>query len=162
MTKSKTEQFESTVKSIVWTLRRISQIIYLDSRKIAKQYGLTAAQASVIKTLNGSSGTHSSSSLSRELGVTPPNITGIIDRLEEKGLVEKQKKEGDRRTWKLELTEKGRDLAKSLPNITELKLLHGLKDLSHTEVYGIYSGLSTISEVIGSEFFEKEATDQAE
>lgn len=153
-------EFESTIKNIVWTLRRISHLIYLDSRNIAKQYGLTAAQASVIKTLSDSSEPYSSSSLSRELDVTPPNITGLVDRLEEKGLVERKKIEGDRRTSKIELTKKGRELAKRLPNITELKLLHGLKDLSHTEVYGIYSGLSTISEVIGKEFFEKDSNVQ--
>jgi DNA-binding MarR family transcriptional regulator len=151
----KSSEFESAVKKIVWTLRRISHLIYADSRNIAKQYGLTAAQASVIKTLFGSTRAYSSTGLSRELDVTPPNITGIIDRLEEKGLIERKKAEGDRRTWKIELTERGQELAQSLPNITELKLLHGLKDLSHTEIYEIYSGLSTIAKVIGTEFFEK-------
>ena len=152
---NKSFEFESTVKKIVWTLRRISHLIYADSRNIAKQYGLTAAQASVIKILFGSSGAFSSTGLSRELDVTPPNLTGIIDRLEEKGLIERKKTEADRRTWKIELTKRGKELAESLPNITELKLLHGLKDLNHTEVYGIYFGLSTIAKVIGAEFFEK-------
>lgn len=159
---NKDTEFESTVKNIVWTLRRISNLIYMDSRNIAKQYGLTAAQASLIKTLYSSSEAYSSSALSRELDVTPPNITGIIDRLEEKGIVERKKTENDRRTSKIELTEKGMELAKNLPNIAELKLLRGLKDLSHTEVYGIYSGLSTISKVIGTEFFEKDTDVQDE
>jgi DNA-binding MarR family transcriptional regulator len=153
----KNKEFENTVKNIIQTLRQISHQTYVDSRKGAKPYGITAAQAAVIKTLYSSEKNYSLSALSRVLEVTPPNITGIIDRLEEKRMVKRKKSEGDRRKFKIELTAKGIELAKNLPDIAEQKLMHGLKDLSPASVHSIYSGLSAISKAMGAEFFEKNA-----
>jgi DNA-binding MarR family transcriptional regulator len=146
-----TQEFENTIKNIVWSLRRISRLIYQDSRKIGKQFGVTGPQGLTLKTLSQSEETLSSAKLSRELGVTPANITGIIDRLEEKALVKRIRMENDRRTVLIELTQQGKELASSLPDIVELKLAEGLKDLNPTEIFGIYSGLQKIIDIVGSE-----------
>jgi DNA-binding MarR family transcriptional regulator len=42
------------------------------------------------------------------------NITGLVDRLTERGLVERRAAEGDRRVKLVALTEAGRDLAEEL------------------------------------------------
>jgi DNA-binding MarR family transcriptional regulator len=47
--------------------------------------------------------------LSRYLLVTAGNLTGIIDRLEEQGLVDRVPEPGDRRKTRLRLTRAGRD-----------------------------------------------------
>ena len=80
------KEFEDSVKNIVWALRRIVSLIYQDSRKMFKKFGITGPQSLVIKSLYSVSEPLSSASLSRHLNVTPSNMTGIIDRLEEKGL----------------------------------------------------------------------------
>ena len=46
--------------------------------------------------------------LSDELRVTPPVITGIVDRLEEKGLVKRTRTSQDRRTTEIALKESGK------------------------------------------------------
>jgi DNA-binding MarR family transcriptional regulator len=151
-------EFENTVKNIVWSLRRISQLMYQDSRKMAKQFNITAPQSYVIKTLVDSEEPLSSADLSRQLGVTPSNITGIIDRLEERGLVKRKQKENDRRSMLIELTKTGEELGKSLPDVVESKMVNGLKDLSPTEVFGIYSGLQNIIEIVGPEIPSRESS----
>lgn len=45
--------------------------------------------------------------ISEEMFVTPANITGIIDRLESRGLLRRTGRRGDRRTTDIELTRKG-------------------------------------------------------
>lgn len=45
--------------------------------------------------------------ISDEMLVTPANVTGIIDRLEAKGLLRRTGKPGDRRTTRVELTRRG-------------------------------------------------------
>jgi len=45
--------------------------------------------------------------ISDKMFVTPANITGIIDRLEAKGLVKRATRHGDRRAVIVELTTKG-------------------------------------------------------
>jgi DNA-binding MarR family transcriptional regulator len=46
--------------------------------------------------------------ISDEMLVTPGNLTGIVDRLQRKGLISRRAREGDRRAAVIELTDKGR------------------------------------------------------
>ena len=72
----------------------------------------------------------------------------IIDRLENKELVTRNKKIGDRRISLIGLTEKGKELGQSLPDPTEEKLILGLADLEPTEIYGIYSAVEKILDLV--------------
>ena len=46
--------------------------------------------------------------ISDELLVTPANVTGIVDRLQEKGLITRATRKGDRRASVIELTKEGK------------------------------------------------------
>ena len=106
---------EAVIYNIVDSIRRLVRAVYLDSQKMSKQYGLTGPQSSVLRNLVND-GPMSSADLSRMLYVTPANITGIIDRLEIKGLVKRIKKQGDRRVALITLTESGQQLGRSIPD----------------------------------------------
>ena len=77
---------EIIIKEIVSSIRRLYRAVYLDSSKVSRRFGLTGSQSGVLRTLFRN-GPLSSADLSRNLFMTPSNITGIIDRLEKKGLV---------------------------------------------------------------------------
>ena len=95
---------ETVIKEIVGALRRLVKAVYLDSSKISRQYGLTAAQSIVLRILFHE-GPLSSADLSRRLYVTPSNMTGVIDRLEKKALVERVRQAADRRVVLITLTQ---------------------------------------------------------
>ena len=86
-------QNESVLQDIVWSIRRLVRAVDLDSQKISKRYGLTEPQSAVLRNLFNI-GPMSSADLSRKLYVTPPNITGIIDRLEKKTICGTNQKRG--------------------------------------------------------------------
>ena len=69
--------------------------------------------------------------LAEALGVTPPNITGIIDRLVEQGLVSRTENPEDRRIMLLQLTDKGQKLENKL---REHKLHHLTQILDRLEM----------------------------
>ncbi len=52
--------------------------------------------------------------MSKKRAVDAPTATGIINRLEEHGLVQRRPDREDRRAVKIHLTEEGRDIAKTL------------------------------------------------
>ena len=81
----------------------------------------------------------SSADLSRRLYVTPSNITGVIDRLEKKGLVERLRKAGDRRVSLITLTGTGSEFSKSLPDPIEKRFISHLADLEpeHVQILGV-------------------------
>lgn len=54
------------------------------------------------------------SEVAQELGCGPSNITGVIDKLEARGLVERRVRAGDRRARTLAMTRRGHSLRKRL------------------------------------------------
>ena len=119
---------ETVIKDIVESIRRLVRAEYLDSQKMSKQYGLTGPQSLVLRLLI-KKGALSSADLSRQMYVTPSNITGIIDRLEKKGFVERIRKQGDRRVALITLTDSGQKLGQTIPDPIEKKFVNQLVDL---------------------------------
>lgn len=76
---------------------------------------LTLPQFDVLAQLERSQGM-TPSELTRELLVTAGNVTGIVDRLVRRGLVDRQRVPEDGRTRRLVLTPRGQDLvARAIP-----------------------------------------------
>jgi DNA-binding MarR family transcriptional regulator len=141
------DQDSAVIKEIVRSIRRIVRSLYLDSREMAKRYDLTSPQYLVLCSL-AAKGSLSSVNLSKILCVTPANMTGIIDRLEQKKLIRRVKKEDDRRISLIELTEKGLKLSQTVPDTIEEKFIAGLKDLEPTEIYGIYASIKKVVDLL--------------
>jgi DNA-binding MarR family transcriptional regulator len=62
-------------------------------------------------------GALSMSRLAAQIGVSFPNMTGIVDRMEENGLVERVRSDDDRRIVLVRSTTKGAELAAELPEL---------------------------------------------
>ncbi|MBB4040262.1 DNA-binding MarR family transcriptional regulator [Microvirga flocculans] len=75
-----------------------------------KVLGLSIPQFDLLSTLTEREGM-SQQELAERLYVTKGNVSGLLDRMVEAGLVERRSIPGDRRSNALYLTEKGRDLA---------------------------------------------------
>src|SRR6478609_9659086 len=96
--------------------RIVEGIIYLvtESRRLSKdeasQYGVTPTQLSVLKLLH-EIGDLSLGTLSRQIRAHNSTVTGIVDRMEAAGLVERARSDEDRRVWIIRLTAQGRKVA---------------------------------------------------
>ena len=78
----------------------------VDNRHI-RTLRLTPSQFDVIVTLGDTAGLTCSQLSSRTL-VTKGTLTGVLDRLAQKGLIRRESVAGDKRRTKIRLTEKGR------------------------------------------------------
>ena len=145
---------EKVIKDIVWSVRRLVRAVDLDSQKISRQYGLTSSQSSVMRNLL-KYGPTSSAGLSRMLYVTPSNITGVIDRLEKKTLVERVRKVGDRRVALIRLTESGEELSRNLPDPIEERFIAELADLEPEHVQLLGMAMDQILKLMGSKGVEE-------
>jgi DNA-binding MarR family transcriptional regulator len=87
--------------------------LYSESRRVtravAEQYGVTGSQLLVLKMLEPR-GQLSLSELSGRIRAKNSTVTGIIDRMERDGLVQRRRSGEDRRVVYIELTAKGRKL----------------------------------------------------
>jgi len=137
----------------VGSIRRLVRAVSLDSAKMSRQFSLTAPQSGVLRSL-ASNGPISSAQLSRELYVTPSNITGIIDRLEKKGLVQRVRKEGDRRVALIMLTQAGEQLSSQLPDPIEIKLISALSDLESKKIADLRGALKLMLRLVDAQEIE--------
>jgi MarR family transcriptional regulator, organic hydroperoxide resistance regulator len=80
--------------------------------------------------------------LADALGVTPPNITGIIDRLVEQGLVSRTENSEDRRIMLLQVTEKGQELVNNLHENRFLQMNSLMMNLTEEELLALKTGLT--------------------
>lgn len=146
------EQQES-VQEIVAAVRKLVRSVFVDSARTGRKFGVSGAQNLVLRNLK-SYGPLSSAELSRKMFVTPANMTGIIDRLEAKDLVYRQRKPSDRRVVLITMTEAGQKLSESLPDPVERKLLYGLRDKSPEEVSRIAASMATLLTLVDAEDIE--------
>ena len=56
--------------------------------------------------------------LALALGVPPPNVTVLVDRLEQRGLLQRQRSTTDGRAMNLQLTDKGTELARRAQRVS--------------------------------------------
>ena len=77
-----------------------------------KALGLSIPQFDLLSTLTEREGV-SQQELAQRLYVTKGNVSGLVDRLVEAGLVERRALAGDRRSHALHLTGQGRELAQA-------------------------------------------------
>lgn len=75
------------------------------------------------------------------LDVSQASATGIIDRMEERGLVERRRGEGDRRVVAIHLADGGRAISRDLMALRRERLSHVLAELTPREVSGFLLGI---------------------
>ena len=149
-------QNEGVITDIVGSIRKLVRAVYLDSQKMSRQFGLTGQQSLVIRLLLNN-GSMSSADLSRLMYVTPSNMTGIIDRLEKKDLIERVRKEGDRRVALITLTQNGTKLGERIPDPIEQKIINELADLEMDHIQLLAMAMNQILNLIDTEGIEAES-----
>lgn len=117
------------------------------SGESVRQCGLTHAQFDIIATLGNTQGM-----TYKELGektlITKGTLTGVIDRLEQKGLVERERSCDDKRSYYVRLTAKGETAFRDVfPKVIE----HGrqlFSSLSDSDFDDIDASLRKLKQVI--------------
>ena len=99
----------------IQSLRRISKAIQNYSQEVSKKFGITGPQLWTLKTL-AVDGNLSLGELSKKMYLHPSTVSGVVDRLEKKGFVRRDRAQEDRRVVTVHLTPKGKKLVKKTPN----------------------------------------------
>ena len=110
---------------------------------------LTMAQLKSLFFISNQGSTHSGK-LAAALGVTPTNVTGIIDRLVKQGLVSRSEDVQDRRVILLKATGRGEDLVAKLRERRRSYLAEVLERLKLDELTVLARGLDVLARVAGT------------
>jgi DNA-binding MarR family transcriptional regulator len=128
---------------ILRSLRRIIHSVDLYSRQLAATNEITAPQLiCLLHVVNH--GPVSATAIGREVHLSPSTVVGILDRLEEKGLVKRQRSREDRRIVRVTATSKGVELARKAPSPLQQTLANSLAELPELEQATIALSLERI------------------
>ncbi|WP_416961395.1 MarR family winged helix-turn-helix transcriptional regulator [Streptomyces sp. Agncl-13] len=111
-TPEKTRRSDPVTMEVVELIGDVVARFYADYEEAAGDHRLTGAQARLLSLL--SLEPLPMRKLARKLKCEPSNVTGIVDRLETRGLVERRPDPADRRVKLAAATDEGRRVARSL------------------------------------------------
>lgn len=123
MVVSKRPFFSSYTTSLWVRFLRFSLLSHKKLENDLEKLGLTPPQFYVLATI-GYAGGLPFGEIGAKMMVTVSNLTGIVDRLEEKKLVSRRRDENDRRVVHVVLTEKGAKLYKNTIPLFEKSISH--------------------------------------
>ena len=144
---SNTETIDSYLERMVLVLRQISHISSIYSRYLHKHFNVTNSQLLCLRALSKEDGL-SAGEIGRRVFIKPGTITGILDRLEAKGLVERTRVNKDRRIVNISITNAGRELVQAAPVPIQSTLAINLKKLPLDEVEAITSTAERLLELM--------------
>ena len=149
------------ISEIMQSLRRIFKAIQDYSQEVSQKFGITGPQLWALKTIS-TSGSLPLGQLSKRMYLHPSTITGVVDRLEKKGYVARDRVLKDRRIVMVKLTPKGKSTVSKAPNPIQGKMVYGLNKLKQKNLNSIYDAVEKLVEIAEAQnvnatfFFDKE------
>jgi len=143
------------LKKIMYLIRRLIQAGELYTKELDRNYQVSVPQLLCLLTLH-ENGSLPPSQIARNMMVGSSTMTGIIDRLEQKGLVKRVRNSPDRRMITISLTEAGNKLARNAPPLIRQDIIDGLKRLPKSEIEKIINGLEMFVDLIDVQELEVE------
>ncbi len=118
--------------SILRSLQRIIQATNQHSHKLARSVQLTSPQLTCLKEIQEHHNI-TPSELARQVSLSRPTVTGILDRLTSRALIARSPHPSDKRRTVLTLTPAGHDILKTAPSALQGHLATNLGQLHDGE-----------------------------
>ncbi len=136
---------------IIAALRRIIRAVDLRSRQLVEAYGLTGPQLATLQEAARLDGV-SASVLAKAVHISHSTLTGIIDRLERRGMVARVRKGEDRRSVTIRVTDEGAAVLAAAPSLLQDRFrneLAKLEEWEQTMMLGMLQRIATMMDAEG-------------
>lgn len=141
-------------EEVLIALKRITRAIDLHSKLLLKNFGLSGPQVLVLNEIRKSEAGLSLTQISKKISLSAATVSEIIDRLILKNYVTRTKHEKDKRQNILLVTESGRKILKSIPNLMNDSFLKKFNVLEEWEQNMILANLQRVAEMMNLEKIE--------
>ena len=135
-------------ETVAADLRPVLLRLARELRKETEQLGVTARQATLLWVVKRSPGL-SLADLAAEEGISPPALSGHVDRLERAGLIVRVRSTEDRRRVGLRLTDEGARLLKRVRARRTTWLTGRLGRLEPNELAAIERAIPALERLLG-------------
>ena len=132
-----------SAEQVAGELRPVLLRLARELRHETEQAGITARQATLLWLVKRSPGL-SLAELAAEEGISPPALSGHVDRLERAGLLQRVRESGDRRRVGLELTPQGAKLLRRVRARRTMWLAERLRALDTRELEAVENAVPAL------------------
>lgn len=132
---------------VIQALRQVIRAVDIHSRQLFTQHNITGPQLITLLTVEKEEPV-TASAIASLIHLSPSTVIGILDRLEMKGLIRRDRDLKDRRLVWISLTEEGKDLANFAPSPLQDSLAEAIGKLPETELVKIVESLERLVELM--------------
>ncbi|MGE0230855.1 MAG: MarR family winged helix-turn-helix transcriptional regulator [Flavobacteriaceae bacterium] len=140
---------DERTRSVLRAIRQILRATEANSKTLLRATGLTPSQLVILRMLE-ENGQMSAGQIAYRLGITQATTTGILHKLEARGLLARRKGEHDRRQVWLSLTETARALIASTPAGVHERFQQRFGELEDWEQAMLIASLERIAAMLGA------------
>ncbi|MGV1793734.1 MarR family transcriptional regulator [Rhizobium lusitanum] len=129
----------SSTPTLGFLLHDVARLLRKRFEQRAKDLGLTRSQWQTLAYLANNEGIHQAG-LAEILEIEPITLVRILDKLSDRGLVERRQHPSDRRSWLLYMREEARPLMDTMRNIgdqTRKEALEGTSQEDNEHLYAL-------------------------
>tara|TARA_B100001989_G_C24284019_1_gene337792 strand:- start:3 stop:488 length:486 start_codon:yes stop_codon:yes gene_type:complete len=144
------KQAKETGLEILTNLRKIIRAVDLNSKKLSSESNLTSPQILSLAAV-AAEGPMTLASIAEAVHLSSSTMVGIIDRLEAKGFLKRERSTKDRRQVFIDITSEGKKIIKKAPRPLQDKLVNSLKKLSKKQQNEIIKSLELLVEMLDAE-----------
>ncbi|SDP77693.1 MarR family winged helix-turn-helix transcriptional regulator [Desulforhopalus singaporensis] len=128
---------------VLINLRKIIQMIDIHSRFLVRQVGLTGPQLTILQEVS-KCGEISTGELAKAISLSQATVTGIIERLDKKGLITRNRSDRDRRKVMIGVTDKCLQILEKAPPPLQQSFVNAFHELQEWEQSMILSSLQRL------------------
>lgn len=136
-----------SIEAVLVALRRVIRATDLHSKHLAKTTGLTSPQILLLQTIRDK-GEVTIGEIANEMSLSQATVTTIIDRLEKRGLVYRQRSKSDKRKVHAHLTDDAVEMLKSAPIPLQDRFARQYSELQDWEQMMIISSLQRVAQMM--------------
>ncbi|HEV7165982.1 MAG: MarR family winged helix-turn-helix transcriptional regulator [Gammaproteobacteria bacterium] len=136
-----------SMKDIFMDLRRIMRAMDVYSRQLSDSHGLTGPQMLCMREIS-QQGSLTTGTLALAVALSPATLTGILDRLEMRGLVSRERRPEDKRRVVVSLTTHGKQMSQELPSPIQERFGAKLAELPAEEQASIRRALGNVARMM--------------
>jgi len=133
----------SRSQEVYSTLRQIVRAMDVYSKYLHKYYGLSSPQLTILKVLSEVNEIPTGQ-LAKKISLSQATVTDILDRLEEKGLIIRQRSSFDKRKVYIQISEKGKAIVLKNPSLLKEDFIRQFNELEDWEQTLILSSMQRI------------------
>lgn len=141
------EEKEILLQNITQRLRMVYKSVQAHSKVVEKQCGLSSAQLGMLNEISTTPGLKVSQ-LAAALTIHTSTCSNMLDKLEAKGLISRDRPKNDQRSVYIYSTDAGKKLLESAPKPVQGRLTFALEQLDEKQLKSLFTSLDNLIDAL--------------